>query len=253
LKVTFLGTGTSQGIPVIACECAVCSSLDYRDKRLRTSVHVQQGDTSVVIDTGPDFRQQMLSARIKKLNAVVFTHQHKDHVAGLDDIRPFNFFYKMDMPIYGTSEVIEHLKGEFPYIFVDQGYPGVPKIVVHEIDLTPFQIGDLTFQPIEVLHHKLPVLGFRIKDFTYITDANYIDDAQKEKIKGSEVLVINALQIEPHISHFNLEEALALVEELQPKHTYFTHISHKLGQHAEVSEQLPDHVSLAHDGLVLDL
>ncbi len=253
MRITFLGTGTSQGIPVIACDCPVCKSLDYRDKRLRTSIHLQQEDTSVVIDTGPDFRQQMLTARINQLSAVVFTHQHKDHVAGLDDIRPFNFRYKMDMPIYATPPVVEHLKGEFPYIFTDYGYPGVPKILVNEIDLEPFEIGALKFIPIEVMHHKLPVLGFRLNNFTYITDANFISDSEKEKIKGSEVLVINALQIEPHISHFNLEEALALVEELQPRTAYFTHISHKLGLHDEVSKQLPDHVRIAHDGLILDL
>ncbi len=253
LRITFLGTGTSQGIPVIACACPVCNSLDYRDKRLRTSIHIQSEDLSIVIDSGPDFRQQMLAADIQALHAVVFTHEHKDHVAGLDDIRAFNFRQKMDMPIFATPRVVEHLKGEFPYIFVEQKYPGTPKIALNTISNLPFEVGHLKFQPIEVMHYKLPVLGFRIDNFTYITDANFISNEEKEKIKGTETLVLNALQIEPHVSHFNLEEAIALVEEVQPKQAYFTHISHRLGTHQETGLKLPQNIQLAYDGMVLEL
>ncbi len=253
MRISFLGTGTSQGIPVIACNCQVCQSLDFRDKRLRTSIHINQDDYSVVIDTGPDFRQQILTAGVKRLDAVVFTHEHKDHVAGLDDIRPFNFRQKTDMPIYATDRVITHLKREFPYIFEPQQYPGTPKVQLFPINNQPFSLGPLEFIPIEVMHYKLPVLGFRIGDFTYITDANHIEESEKEKIKGSQILVLNALQIDPHISHYNLEEALALVEELKPQKAYFTHISHRLGLHQEIQESLPEHVELAYDGLTLDI
>ena len=253
MKITFLGTGTSQGIPVIACTCEVCQSLDFRDKRLRTSIHLQEHDLSVVIDTGPDFRQQILAAGIKNLDAVVFTHEHKDHVAGLDDIRPFNFRQRAEIPIYASERVINHLQGEFPYIFEEQKYPGIPKIQINPISKQPFKVGALEFIPIEVMHYKLPVLGFRIGDFTYITDANFIDDSEKEKIKGSEVLVLNALQLDPHISHYNLEEALELVQELNPAKAYFTHISHRLGLHQHIGASLPENVELAYDGLTLEL
>ncbi len=251
--VTFLGTGTSQGIPVIGCHCEVCSSLDYRDKRLRTSIHIQVEGKSIIVDSGPDFRQQVLRERIERLDALLFTHQHKDHTAGMDDVRSFNFKQKMDMPVYGTRAVIEQLKQEFSYVFEPVKYPGIPRIQVNEIDLRPFKIGDVEIQPIEVMHYKLPVLGFRLGDFTYITDANYISQEQINKIKGTKVLVLNALQIDQHISHFNLEEALEMVEIIGPEMAYFTHISHKLGKHKKISQSLPDHVQLAWDGLKISI
>ncbi|MCE7996751.1 MAG: MBL fold metallo-hydrolase [Roseivirga sp.] len=253
MRVTFLGTGTSQGVPVIGCECKVCRSLDFRDKRLRSSIYLETEDVSLVIDTGPDFRQQMLRESIKKLDAVVFTHEHKDHTAGLDDIRSFNFLQKKDMPVYARQHVIEQLKREFAYIFTEHKYPGVPSLEVIPIDQQPFSINKTEIIPVEVMHYKLPVLGFRVKDFTYITDAKTVTSEEKEKIKGSKTLVINALQNDPHISHMTLEEALAFADEIGADHTYLTHISHKLGQHRKVSEMLPDNVSIAYDGLKISL
>lgn len=254
MKVTFLGTGTSQGVPVIACDCEVCNSLDFRDKRLRTSVHIEVDGKSLVIDTGPDFRQQMLRERVKKLDAVLFTHAHKDHTAGMDDVRAFNFKQKRQMPIYAEQPVLDQLKMEFSYVFADKKYPGVPQIEANTlVDLNNFIVEGITVTPIRVMHLKLPVLGFRIKDFTYITDANYIEEAEIEKIKGSKVIVINALQKEKHISHFNLQEAIELAKELNVPQTYFIHISHKLGLHKEVENGLPDNITLAYDGLSLDI
>ena len=253
MKITFLGTGTSQGVPVIGCQCEVCTSTDFHNNRLRSSILVEHQDASIVIDTGPDFRQQMLRERVNRLDAVVFTHEHKDHTAGLDDIRSFNFLQKTDMPVYGRANVLNQLKQEFSYIFHEKKYPGVPRVTVHQITNKPFEINGVKILPIEVMHYKLPVFGFRIGDFTYITDANYIAEEEKEKIRGSEVLVLNALQKQEHISHFTLDQAVELMEELKPKKGYFTHISHKLGLHAEVSKQLPDFIELAWDGLKLDI
>ncbi len=253
MKVTFLGTGTSQGVPVIACQCEVCCSLDFRDKRLRTSVHVEVDNKSFVIDTGPDFRQQVLRERIDQLDAVIFTHEHKDHTAGLDDVRAFNFRQKKDMPVYARKNVLNQLKREFSYAFEEIRYPGVPQIEPHELSGEPFRVENVNFTPVEVMHYKLPVFGYRIGDFTYITDANYIDDVGKQKIAGSRVLVLNALQKGPHISHYNLEEALALALELKTEKTYLTHISHKMGTHKKVQAELPDGVFLAYDGLKITL
>ncbi|HNP20358.1 MAG TPA: MBL fold metallo-hydrolase [Fulvivirga sp.] len=255
MKITFLGTGTSQGVPVIACQCEVCTSLDFRDQRLRTAIHIETDQKSFVIDTGPDFRQQMLRERIKSLNAIIYTHEHKDHTAGLDDVRAFNFLQKKAVPIYAMPHVIEQLKMEYNYIFNEKNnYPGIPQVDTHLLkDTSPFKIESVEFIPIEVMHYKLPVLGFRVGDFTYITDANYISDKEKSKIKGSKVLVINALQKEKHISHFNLSEAIELAQELGVNQTYFTHISHKMGRHAHVEKELPDGISLAHDGLTITL
>lgn len=251
IKITFLGTGTSQGVPVIACECTVCQSENEKDKRLRTSIHLEIKGKSFVIDTGPDFRQQMLRAKIKHLDAVIFTHEHKDHIAGLDDIRAFNFLQKKDMDVYASKRVQEKLKKEFDYIFADFKYPGVPQICLHTIENKPFKANGVSFLPIEVMHYKLPVLGFRIGDFTYITDANYISKQEKDKIKGSKILVLNALRKTKHISHFNLKEALDLIEEIQPEKTYLTHISHLMGKHEEVQKELPENVFLAYDGLII--
>ncbi|MFN7014999.1 MAG: MBL fold metallo-hydrolase [Bacteroidia bacterium] len=254
MQITFTGTGTSQGIPVIACSCNVCQSKDFRDKRLRSSIHIQAEKASIVIDTGPDFRQQMLRENIKHLDAVVFTHEHKDHTAGLDDVRAFNFVQKKAMKVYATKQVQEALKREFAYAFADTKYPGVPEIALEEINAeNPFTINDVTLIPILVYHYKLPVLGFRIGDFTYITDANFIPEKEKEKIKGSKIIVINALRRQSHISHFTLDEAISLMEELKPKKAYFTHISHQLGKHEDVSKELPDYIQLAYDGLKLNL
>lgn len=249
MKVSFLGTGTSQGVPIIACNCAVCQSNDPRDKRLRSSVLVEKNGFQIVIDTGPDFRQQMLREKIEKLDAVVFTHEHKDHTAGFDDIRGFNWREKKPMEVYGNKNVELALKRDFHYAFGERKYPGVPKLNLHVIDKEPFKIGPLEIRPIEVMHYKLPVLGFRIEDFTYITDANYISDSEKEKIKGSRVLVLNALKKSEHISHFSLDEAIDLAKELEVEKTYFTHISHQMGFHSEVSEDLPQDIELAYDEL----
>jgi phosphoribosyl 1,2-cyclic phosphate phosphodiesterase len=253
LKVTFLGTGTSQGVPVIGCDCHVCSSLDYRDKRLRSSIHLDINGKSLVIDTGPDFRQQMLRARITTLDAVIFTHEHKDHTAGMDDIRPYNFSQQVDMPIYATEKVLRQIKKEFSYIFEEIKYPGVPTVIPHVITNQPFTVENIPVIPIEVMHYRLPVLGFRFGDFTYITDAKTISEAELEKVKGTKTLVINALQLNHHISHLTLDEALKMVERLQPDMAYLTHISHKLGIHHEVEKKLPANIRLAYDGLSISI
>lgn len=253
MKVTFLGTGTSQGVPVIGCTCPVCKSLDFRDKRFRTSIHIQIGELSIVIDTGPDFRSQILRAGITQLDAVIYTHEHKDHTAGLDDIRPFNFMQQKDMPIFGSHQVLEQIKNEFAYIFARKRYPGVPQVETTEIDENPFTIGGITITPIPVLHYKLPVLGFRIGDFTYITDAKHIPEDSLKLIEGTEILVLNALQTESHISHFTLDEAIDMAKQIGAKQTYFTHISHKLGLHQTVDQELPEGIALAYDGLQLTL
>jgi len=253
MTITFLGTGTSQGVPVIGCDCEVCRSLDFRDKRLRVSVHVQVGETSLVIDTGPDFRQQVLRERIRRLDAVLMTHEHKDHTAGLDDVRAYNFRQQREMPVYAHPRVQEALRREFSYAFAEKKYPGVPRIQLKTIGNDPFEAEGIPVIPIEVLHHRLPVLGFRLGDFTYITDANFIAEAELEKIRGSRVLVLNALQKEAHLSHFTLEQALDVVEKVRPERAYFTHISHRLGRHAAVEAELPPHVRLAYDGLRIEL
>ncbi|MEP5614078.1 MAG: MBL fold metallo-hydrolase [Cyclobacteriaceae bacterium] len=253
MKITFLGTGTSQGVPVIACNCEVCKSLDYRDKRLRSSVLIETQDLQFIVDTGPDFRQQMLRERVRKLDAVLFTHAHKDHTAGMDDIRSFNFLQKKEMPLYGQQETLDQLKAEFAYIFSGSQYPGLPQVSLNPIENAAFDVGGTEVIPIEVMHHKLPVFGYRIGDFTYITDANFISEDEKKKIEGSEVIVLNALQKKEHISHFTLDEAVALLQELKPKKAYLTHISHNLGSHSDVSKELPENIYLAHDGLTVSL
>lgn len=253
MTVTFLGTGTSQGVPVIACECAVCTSADVHDKRLRTSIMLEGEGKVIVIDSGPDFRYQMLRAGVKHLDAIVFTHEHKDHIAGLDDIRAFNYRQQSAIEVYADERVQAALKREFYYIFDNFKYPGIPQLNLHTIGLAPFDIGNVHFTPIEVLHYKLPVLGFRVKDFTYITDAKTVSETEKEKIKGSKILVINALQFDNHISHFTFDEALAFAIEMNAETTYFTHISHRLGRHADISARLPANIKLAYDGLKLDI
>ncbi|MDC0580304.1 MBL fold metallo-hydrolase [Bacteroidia bacterium] len=253
MKVTFLGTGTSQGVPIIACDCEVCNSKDPRDRRLRSSVLIHYNDLQIIIDTGPDFRQQMLREKVTQLDAVVFTHEHKDHMAGFDDIRGFNWKDKKPMEVYGNQQVELALKRDFHYAFSEKKYPGVPSINLHIIDNQTFEIQGTPIIPIEVMHYKLPVLGFRIGDFTYITDANFISEEEKEKIRGSKVLVLNALKKSEHISHFSLKEAMVLADELDVEKTYFTHISHHMGFHENVSEELPSHMELAYDELQIHI
>ena len=253
MTVTFLGTGTSQGVPIICCECAVCKSTNPKDNRLRSSILIESETTKIVIDSGPDFRQQLLRRDLKSLDAVVFTHEHKDHIAGLDEVKAFNYFNKMRMPIYATQRVQNALKREFAYIFSDDKYPGIPEVDLFTVTNEPITIKDITLLPIDVVHFKMPVKAYRINNFTYITDANYISDSEKEKIKGSEIIVVNALRKEPHLSHFTFEEAINLMKELKPKKAYFTHISHQLGLHNQVSEELPSFIELAYDGLQIEI
>ncbi|MGR3810201.1 MBL fold metallo-hydrolase [Jiulongibacter sp. NS-SX5] len=253
MKITILGTGTSSGVPVLTCKCPVCTSTNPKDKRLRVSVLIQKEDTNVLIDSGPDLRQQLLSTGIESLDAVVYTHEHKDHTAGMDDIRPFNYLNgKRYMNLYARPQVLDQLKREFHYAFLDEAYPGVPLIKTNIVENKPFEIGGLTFQPIEVLHYKLPVFGYRIDDFVYITDANFISEEEKQKVKGCKVLVLDALQKQDHISHFTLAQAVDLAKEIDADQTYFTHISHKMGLHDEINAELPEKMQLAYDGLTIE-
>lgn len=249
MEVTFLGTGTSQGVPINGCNCIVCSSANKKDKRLRASIHIKHHEKSIVIDSGPDFRYQMMRENINSLDALIITHEHRDHIGGLDDIRPFNFIQNQAIPVYATYRVQESIRRAFDYIFHEKKYPGIPQLNFETIHDNQFKIGDLTFLPVEVMHYRMPVLGYRFNDFTYITDANFISEENKEKIKGSRFLVLNALRLEPHISHFTLDEAVAMAEELGCEQTYFTHMSHQIGLHDEINKKLPANIQLAFDGL----
>ncbi len=253
LKVTFLGTGTSQGVPMIASKDPVCLSTDHKDKRLRSSVLLSFDEKNYVIDCGPDFRQQMLREEVMLINGVLFTHEHADHVGGIDDLRPY--CYKIgEMPIYLNERTLRSLEKRFEYIFsVENRYPGAPSVNPTVVDKEPFFIDDVKVMPIEVIHGTLPVTAFRIQNFAYLTDVKYISETEKVKLKDLDVLVVNALRIDEHPTHFNLEEALAFVDEIKPKKAYFTHISHKLGFHKEVSEKLPENVFLAYDGLSIEV
>lgn len=252
MTITFLGTGTSSGVPMIGCDCEVCTSTDKKDNRLRSSILVQSPATTLVVDTGPDFRYQMLRQKVNKLDAVIFTHPHKDHLAGLDDVKAFNFLQQKPMEIYADSLAEEALRRDFYYAFTDTHYPGIPELNMNTITLEPFIVGDIPVIPILVWHLKMPVLGFRFGKFTYITDANKIDEPEKDKIMGTEVLVLNALRKRKHISHFTLDEAIELVQELKVPAAFFTHISHQLGKHGIISTELPDGIQLAFDGLQLE-
>ena len=253
MEITILGSGTSQGVPMIACDCHVCKSKDTRDKRLRSSIMISYEGENYVIDTGPDFRQQMLTHNVKSLRAVLFTHEHKDHVAGLDDVRGFNYKESRDMEIYCTDRVEEALRREFHYVFSTIRYPGIPLLNINRISSDKFILPNgLEVQPIEVMHYKMPVLGFRFNDFTYITDAKKISEVEKNKVKGSKLLIVNALQQKEHLSHFNLEEALEFIKEMNPERAYLTHISHTFGTYEDILKLLPPNVFLAYDGLTLN-
>lgn len=253
VKLTFLGTGTSQGVPIIACKCPVCLSENKKDKRLRTSVLIHVDNQNIVIDSGPDFRYQMLRAGVENISAILFTHEHKDHTAGLDDIRAFNWVNKTAVNIYAEKRVQESLKKEFAYVFAEFKYPGIPQMNLIEVTNQSFRINGTTIQPIRAMHLKLPVYGYRIGDLAYITDANYISPEEMEKLKGIKILVVNALRKEKHISHYNLSEALDLVNELKPEKAYFTHISHQMGFYDDVQAELPANVYLAYDELTIEV
>lgn len=252
LKITFLGTGTSSGVPMIGCGCEVCSSADRKDKRFRSSILVQSPGTTLVVDAGPDFRCQMLKHKVKHLDAVLLTHSHKDHIAGMDDLKSFSYFSKKPMLVYADAPTEAAVRREFYYAFADTRYPGTPEFNMMPVTGADFLVGDIPVTPVLVWHLRMPVMGFRFGKFTYITDANRIDDEEVEKIKGSEVLVLNALRKEKHISHFNLLEAVELSQELQIPATYLTHVSHQLGKHEEVESELPQGIHLAYDGLIIE-
>lgn len=252
MKITFLGTGTSTGVPVVACNCEVCTSDDPRDKRYRTSVMLSRGSSNIIIDCGPDFRIQMLKHKVEDIDAVVFTHAHRDHIAGLDDIRAFNYILHKSIDIYGSQLTLDAIKEQFPYIFTPGRYFGAPQLNLHPITETPFTIGGFNFIPVQVLHQEMKVFGYRVGDFTYITDANYIAPAELDKIRGSKVIVINALRNSRHVSHYSLDEALEVLRDLKPEVAYLTHISHFLGKFDAVENKLPDWVHLAYDGLHIE-
>ncbi len=253
MQITFLGSGTSQGVPVITCTCETCLSDDSRDKRLRSSILVEISDFVFVIDTGPDFRQQMLRENVKRLDAVIFTHEHKDHIAGLDDIRAYNFMQHCAMDVYARASVNRIIKKEFNYAFCKEKYPGIPQIVQHDITNHAFKIKDVEILPIEARHYMLKIFGYRIGNFAYLTDASDITPKEKKKLKGLEVLVVNALRCKAHYSHYNLEQALNLISEVKPEKAYLTHISHLMGKHKDIEKLLPDHVHFAYDGLKINV
>lgn len=254
MNIYFLGTGTSQGIPIIGSTHPVCKSTDYKDRRLRVSLWMSWENHSYVIDCGPDFRQQMLASDCQKVDGILFTHEHSDHTAGLDDIRPFNF-RQGEMPIYAHQRVIENLKKRFDYVFeTENRYPGAPSVkTIEVINNQPFVLGGKTVIPIDVMHGDLQVFGYRVDDFAYLTDVKTVAPEEVEKLKNLEVLVLNALRITPHNTHFNLQEALDFIALVQPKKAYLTHISHLLGFHEDVQKELPENVFLAYDNLVITL
>ena len=253
MRITFLGTGTSQGVPVIACTCPTCKSEDVKDRRLRSSVLIEHQGTTITIDAGPDFRQQMLRANVSKLDAIIITHEHRDHVAGLDDVRAFNWVLKRPMDIWAEPRVMLDIKEEFGYAFAETKYPGAPEMTLHPIVNKPFNAMGVDIIPIRILHGKLPIFGFRIGDFSYLTDISEISDTEKAKLAGSKVLVVSAIRMTPHTTHFSLPQALELIAEINPQQAYITHISHQLPPQAEVQKTLPKNVRLAFDGLTLDI
>lgn len=250
-RITFLGTGTSQGIPMIGCHCPVCISSDSHDKRLRTSAYIEYQGIKVVIDAGPDFRQQMLRAHIDELDAVLLTHQHKDHTGGLDDVRAYNYLYHKGFPIYAEKRVQDSLKMEYAYAFQEHRYPGVPEFILHTIDENPFQINGVNIIPVRALHYKLPVLGFRFGDLGYLTDGSFISEENIEKFRGVKIFVINTIRREKHISHFSLSEAIEVCEKVGAEHSYLTHLSHQIDKYADLVKVLPSGIEPAYDGLSL--
>lgn len=253
MKLTFLGTGTSQGVPVVACQCPVCQSDNLKDKRLRASVMINTEKLCLVIDAGPDFRQQMLSHKVLHLNGILLTHEHVDHIFGLDDIRAFNWVQKQATDIYAEERVQIAIKRIFDYVFANFRYPGIPQMHLHLIENKPFKIDDLEVIPIRGFHYKLPVFGFRFGKMAYVTDVNRLEDAEIEKLRDLDILVLNALRKEDHISHYSLGQALELIAKVKPKKAYLTHISHQMGFYAEVQKELPENVFLAYDGLELNI
>lgn len=250
MEVTILGSGTSQGVPVIACDCLVCLSNDSKDKRLRASLLLTIEGENFVVDAGPDFRTQLLRENVQQLSGILFTHEHKDHIAGLDDVRAFNYKQNRPMDVYCNVAVEQALRREFYYIFENANYPGVPKITLNNITKKRFQLKNgVEVQPIEVMHYKMPVLGFRLGDFTYITDAKTISEEEVLKVIGTKILIVNALHLSPHISHFNLEEALEFIARINPEKAYITHISHLFGTHQQIEKLLPPNVFAAYDGM----
>ena len=253
MRVTILGSGTSQGVPVIACGCEVCRSADARDKRLRCSAMVEAGTTRLVIDAGPDFRQQMLREGVGDISAVLLTHEHKDHIGGLDDIRAFNWVKRGPVDVYADRRTAEAVRRDFAYAFAEHRYPGVPEMRLLEVGEEPFVVEGVTVTPVRVMHHRLPVTAFRIGDFAYITDANAVPEESLRKLEGVRCLVVNALRRERHLSHFSLGEALAVVERLGPSRAYLTHVGHEMGLAREVERELPRGVGLAYDGLSFEV
>lgn len=251
MKILFLGTGTSTGIPQIGCECEVCKSSNSKDKRLRSSVLISDEDKNILIDCGPDFRQQMLNYNIKHIDAVLLTHHHYDHISGLDELRSFT--YTQPMPIYMEQNVADSIKRIFPYCFGENRYPGVAQFDIKIIDNTPFEIFGRDIIPIRLMHYNLPILGYRCGNVAYITDMLTISDEEVEKLKSLDVLIINALRKNKHISHQTLQDALNVIERVSPLKTYLIHMSHQMGLHDEVSKQLPENVYFAYDGLQIDL
>lgn len=248
MEIEFIGTGTSTGVPQIGCECATCRSIDKKDKRFRTSAIVRSAETNILIDCGPDFRMQMLNVSDKKLDALLVTHSHYDHVGGLDDLRPYCF----DGPfhVYAQKNVIEDIKNRLPYCFKEKLYPGVPTFKMFETSFSEsFYVGDILVQPLPIWHYKLLINGYKIGDLAYITDAKTIDDKVIDQLRGTKLLVINALRTKPHLSHLSLSECLTIVQKIKPKKTYLIHISHDMGLHSDIAKILPDNVYLAYDGL----
>lgn len=249
MKITFLGTGTSQGVPVIACDCETCLSEDNRDKRLRTSLLLETDNTILLFDAGPDFRQQMLRENVKRLDAIILTHEHKDHISGMDDVRAFNYKSQDAIDIFAEERVQKAVRKEYSYVFAEYQYPGIPKMRLNPINEYGFKISGVQIIPVRVFHYRLPIFGFRIGNFAYITDANYVPEESKEKLFDVKCLVINALRKEKHISHFSLREAIDFIREISPKKAYITHISHQMGQYKQIARELPQGIVLAFDGL----
>ena len=252
MNVTFLGTGTSQGVPVIACGCSACVSLDPKDKRLRSSVLLDDAGTVILIDTSPDFREQMLRAGTGHLDAILYTHEHRDHTAGLDDVRAFNYLQNKPMELYGEARILRALHYTFPYVFAERKYPGIPQVNFHVIDLQPFRINNTEVIPIRALHYRLPVLGYRVGEFAYLTDANFIGPEEIEKIKGVRHFAVNALRKREHISHFSLDQALEVIDQVRPEKAYITHVSHMMGPRRDIEPELPENVTFAWDTLKIE-